>query len=92
LPDVPTLSESGLTGFDVSTWFGLMAPAGTPKPIIDKIQKEVAAILKIPEVREQLLGSGAEPEGGTTEQMRQQINAEVKKFSALAKKINLQLD
>jgi tripartite-type tricarboxylate transporter receptor subunit TctC len=92
LPDVPTLSESGLTGFDVSTWFGFMAPAGTPKPIIDKIQKEVAAILKIPEVREQLLGSGAEPEGGTTEQMRQQINAEVKKFSALAKKINLQLD
>lgn len=92
LPDVPTLSESGLTGFNVATWFGLMAPAGTPKEILAQLQKETARMLAIPEMREQLLKSGAEPVGSTSEQMAQQIHGEVQRFSALAKKVNLELE
>ena len=92
LPEVPTLAESGLKGFDISTWFGLMAPAGTPADIISKIQKEVSEILKNPEIQSTLLASGAEPVGGDQQQMAQQIKSEVIQFSALAKKINLVVD
>jgi tripartite-type tricarboxylate transporter receptor subunit TctC len=92
LPDVPTLSESGLTGFDIATWFGLMAPAGTPPQVVAKIQKEVAAMLATPEMRSQLATAGAEPVGSTSQQMAQQIHGEVQRFSALAKKINLDVE
>jgi tripartite-type tricarboxylate transporter receptor subunit TctC len=92
LPDVPTLAESGLTGFDIATWFGLMAPAGTPAEIVAKLQKEIAGMLATPEMRSQLTAAGAEPVGSTSQQMAQQIHAEVQRFSALAKKINLDVD
>jgi tripartite-type tricarboxylate transporter receptor subunit TctC len=92
LPDVPTLDESGLKGFDITTWFGLMAPAGTPRDIVAKISKETIQILNTPEVREQLLAAGAEPVGSTPEQMAQQIKAEVQQFTALAAKAQLELE
>lgn len=92
LPDVPTLSESGLTGFDIATWFGLMAPAGTSKDVVAQLQKETARMLALPEMREQLTKAGAEPVGSTSEQMAQQIHGEVQRFSALAKKVNLELE
>lgn len=92
LPDIPTLAESGLTGFEVSTWFGLMAPAGTPPDIVARINKGVVGLLAIPEIRDSLLASGAEPVGSGVEQMAQQIRNEVQKFTALAAKTNLELD
>lgn len=92
LPDVPTLAESGLTGFDIATWFGLMAPAGTPADVVVKLQKELATMLTTPEMRKQLLDAGAEPVIGTTAQMAQQIQSEVARFSALARKINLNVE
>ena len=92
LPDVPTLSESGLTGFDIATWFGLMAPAGTSPEIIAKLQKEVAVMLATPEMRAQLSAVGAEPVGGTSQQMGQQIKDEVQRFAALAQKVQLELE
>lgn len=92
LPDVPTLAESGLTGFDVATWFGLMAPAGTPREIVAQLQKETTRMLALPDMREQLLKAGAEPVGSTSEAMGQQIHGEVQRFSALARKVNLELE
>lgn len=92
LPDIPTLSESGLAGFEVSTWFGLMAPAGTPPDIVARINKGVVGLLAIPEIRDALLASGAEPVGSTVDQMAQQIKNEVQKFTALAAKAHLELD
>ncbi|MDQ2779084.1 MAG: tripartite tricarboxylate transporter substrate binding protein [Pseudomonadota bacterium] len=92
LPDVPTLSEAGLTGFDIASWFGLMAPAGTPKAIVDKLQAEVVRMLADPKVRSQLALMGAEPVGNTPEQMSAQTDAEVQRFGALARKAKLQLD
>jgi tripartite-type tricarboxylate transporter receptor subunit TctC len=92
LPDVPTLAESGLTGFDISTWFGLMAPAGTSADIVAKIQTEVARMLTTPEMRQQFTSAGAEPAGSTPQQMAQQIHTEVQKFTALAQKTKLELE
>jgi len=92
LPDVPTLSESGLAGFDIATWFGLLAPAGTPKAVIDRIHADATRILATPEMKKQLLDMGAEPVGNTPEQMAAQIKAEIAKFGALAAKAKLSLD
>ncbi|MBL0088102.1 MAG: tripartite tricarboxylate transporter substrate binding protein [Ideonella sp.] len=92
LPDVPTLDEAGLKGFEVSSWFGLMAPSGTPPDIIQKTYLEVAKMLGTPEARQQLEQMGAEAVGNTPDQLRQQIASEITRFAALAKKANLQLD
>jgi len=92
LPEVPTLSEAGLTGFDIATWFGLMAPAGTPKAVIDKVYADSARILATPEMKKQWLEMGAEPVGNTPEQMNAQIKAEMGKFATLAAKAKLSLD
>lgn len=61
LPDVPTVAESGLSGFEVFSWFGLVAPAKTPAPILAKLEKDVAAILKMPDMERRLAEVGAEP-------------------------------
>ena len=92
LPEVPTLAEAGLEGFDIASWFGLMAPAGTPGDIVTRLQAEIAKMLATPEMRAQLGPMGAEPVGNTPEQMKQQVDAEVKRFGDLAKKARLQLD
>jgi tripartite-type tricarboxylate transporter receptor subunit TctC len=92
LPEVPTLAEAGLTGFDIASWFGLMAPAGTPADIVQRAQTEVVAMLATPDTRAQLEAMGADPVGNTPERMKQQIDAEVKRFGDLAKKAKLQLD
>jgi tripartite-type tricarboxylate transporter receptor subunit TctC len=92
LPDVPTLDEAGLEGFDVSSWFGLMAPAGSPPDVRQKTYAEVARMLGTPEVRQQLARMGAEPIGNTPDQLRQQIAGEISRLAALAQKARLQLD
>lgn len=92
LPDVPTLDESGLPGFDIGSWFGFLVPTGTPTEIIDKIHGDSATILADPAVRKQLLAMGAEPVGNTPQQMTEQIAQELLKFKALAQKANLSVD
>ncbi len=92
LPDVPTLDEAGLKGFDIASWFGLMAPAGTPPDVIAKVHGEVVRQLALPDVRARLAQMGAEPVGNTPEQLAQQINGEVERFALLARKARLQLD
>jgi tripartite-type tricarboxylate transporter receptor subunit TctC len=89
LPDIPTLSETVLPGFDVGTWFGIVAPAGTPAPIVEKIYREIDRMVKAPEVRQQLVEIGAEPIGSTPTQMGTQIKAELSSYESLAKQIKL---
>ena len=89
LPDVPTLSETILPGFDVGTWFGILAPTGTPPAIIEKIRAEIEQMVKSPEIRKQFLEIGAEPVGNTPAQMAAQIKAELTAYEALAKQIKL---
>jgi len=92
LPDVPTLDEAGLKGFDVGTWFGLMAPAGTPAPIVARLNKEVAAALADPAVRKLLLEQGIEPLASTPGEMKARIDKELTAFGALAKRAKLSVE
>jgi tripartite-type tricarboxylate transporter receptor subunit TctC len=79
-PEIPTMDESGVPGYEVSAWFGLLAPAGTPKPVVDALYANIAAILKQPEVVKQLFDLGAEPGGNTPEAYARQIAADVEKW------------
>ncbi|WP_423194764.1 tripartite tricarboxylate transporter substrate binding protein [Cupriavidus sp. H18C2] len=89
MPELPTLSETVLPGFDVGTWFGIVAPSGTPAPIVDKIQGEIRRMVAAPEVRRQLHDIGAEPVGSTPAQMGAQIKAELQAYETLAKQVKL---
>lgn len=79
-PEIPTMAESGVPGYEVSAWFGLLAPAGTPKPVIDALYANIADILKQPEVVKQLFDLGAEPGGNTPEAYARQIATDVEKW------------
>ncbi len=92
LPDVPTIAESGYPGFEATTWSGLVAPAGTPRPIINKLNAEVAKALKDPEMLAKLAADGSEPIGGTPEQFATFLKAEHAKWGAVIKEAGIKLD
>ena len=92
LPDVPSLSESVLPGFDVGTWFGILAPAATPPDILAKLNAEIVRIVNAPDVRKLLLDMGSEPVGNTQAQMAAQIKSELDTFEALTKQIKLTVE
>ncbi|TNF54387.1 MAG: tripartite tricarboxylate transporter substrate binding protein [Burkholderiales bacterium] len=81
LPDVPTVAEQGVAGYDVSSWAGLMAPAGTPRPIVDRLNAEVQKVLQLPAVRTRLEDMGGEVRGSTPEEMRAMVAAQTEKWT-----------
>ena len=85
LPDVPTVAEAGVPGYSSSAWFGLVAPAATPKDVINKISTETARILQLPDVKPRLAEQGAEPIGSTPEQFGAHIKAEITKWAKVIK-------
>ncbi|OWQ92288.1 MFS transporter [Roseateles aquatilis] len=92
LPDVPTLEESGLKGFDIGTWFGVLAPAGTPKDIVAKLGVEMRKVIESPDFRKRMEDIGAEPTGGSSEQLARQIRDETVKFGKLVKAANVVIE
>ena len=85
LPDVPTMAESGVPGFDVSTWFGVFAPAGTPAPIVARLNESFTTALRTPEMRERLARMGAEPAPMSSEQFAQLVRSELAKYEKVVK-------
>jgi tripartite-type tricarboxylate transporter receptor subunit TctC len=85
LPEVPTLLESGVRGVELSSWIGLMAPAGTPRPIIDRLHAEMVKIVATPDVKERLAGMNYEPVGDTPEQFAAAIAAETTRWAKIVK-------
>jgi tripartite-type tricarboxylate transporter receptor subunit TctC len=86
LPNVPTMEEAaGLKGFDATAWFGLLAPAGTPREIVNKVQQDVAKVLALPEMREKFAAQGAVPVGNTPEQFAAYIRSEIEKWTRVVK-------
>ena len=81
VPDLPTMAEAGLPGFDISTWYGLFAPAGTPPAIVAKWNADVTKILNAPDVRAKFVADGAEPAPNTPEQFAQFIARELAKYA-----------
>jgi tripartite-type tricarboxylate transporter receptor subunit TctC len=92
LPDVPTVAESGLAGYAMTTWYGLIAPSGVSRDVVEKLNTEINRILKLPDVRERFATLGADPVGGTAEQFGSYIKSEVAKFARLAKERHLTLE
>ena len=92
LPDVPTLDEAGLKGFDLGTWFGLLAPAGTPKDVVARLNAEIVKIVNAPDFRKKMDDIGAEPAGNTPEQMARQIKDDTERFAKLVKDAKVSID
>jgi tripartite-type tricarboxylate transporter receptor subunit TctC len=90
-PDIPTVAEAGVPGYTSSAWFGLVAPAATPKDAVSKLSAETARILQLPDVKSRLSELGAEPIGSTPEQFSAHIKAEIEKWAKVIKEANVEL-
>ena len=88
-PDVPTVAESGLPGFETGTWYGIAAPAGTPPDIVDKLQREIVRILALPEITEKFVQQGLYPVGNTPAEFARYIEAERTKAGRIVKAANI---
>ena len=92
LPDVPTIAESTVPGFSAAIRYGIAAPAGTPKPIVERLSKELRTALAASDVRERMLGEGVDPAGSTPEEYAADIDSEETKWSALVKSLGLKIE
>jgi tripartite-type tricarboxylate transporter receptor subunit TctC len=90
MPEIPTIAESGLPGYELTTWYGIMFPAGTPNEIVTRMNAELNRVIKLPEVRERLAAVGAEPLGGSPEDYAAVIKVDVAKFAKVVKDAKIQ--
>lgn len=84
-PDVPTLAEVGVPGINITGWYAVLAPAGTPAPVVDRLSREIATVLKEPELKANLASNGYEPVGSTPDALRSHIDAEITRWSKVVK-------
>jgi tripartite-type tricarboxylate transporter receptor subunit TctC len=91
-PELPTLAEAGLPDFEVTSWYGLVAPAGTPSAIVERLNSEIAKALASPDVREKLTGLGAEPVGNSPAEFAAMQKSEAARWAKLAKEAHLRAD
>jgi tripartite-type tricarboxylate transporter receptor subunit TctC len=89
LPEVPTIAEAGLPGYESTQWFGILAPAATPRPIIDRLNQEIVRIMQAPAMKERLSGEGMEVVAGTPEQFGAHIKAETEKWAKVIKAMGI---
>lgn len=92
LPEVPTLEESGLEGFDMGTWSGVLAPAATPRDIVARLNAELVKIIHSSEFRKKMEDIGADPVGNTPAQMAAQIKDDTERFARLVKEAKVTLE
>lgn len=92
LGHVPTFNESGLSGFDVSSWVGILAPVKTPRPVVERLQKEIAAALRAQQVRDRYAALGIEPVGNAPGEFTEQIRADLARWEKVVKAANLRVE
>jgi tripartite-type tricarboxylate transporter receptor subunit TctC len=92
VPELPTIAESGLPGFDISTWFGIFVPAGTSRPVVERLHAEFSRALAAPDVRERMLLLGAEPVGNTPEEFAAYVKSEAAKYAKLVRASGAKVD
>ena len=92
LPDVPTVAESGYQGFEATLWLGVSAPTGTPKPIVDRLESDLRAIVEMPDFREALGRNGADPLATTSAEFAKMIGSDIARYSKAVKAANIKLD
>lgn len=91
-PDVPTIAESGVPGYDFTSWNGVHVPAGTPKAIISKVQAELVKVVAMPDVKERMFGLGMEVAGSTPEQLGELVNSDIAKWAKVIKEAGVRVD
>jgi tripartite-type tricarboxylate transporter receptor subunit TctC len=91
-PDLPTIAEQGFPGFDATSWYALVAPAGTPPAVIERLHAEIVRVLAEPDVREKIAGLGAEPVGNSPEEFAAMQRAEAARWTRVAKEANIHAD
>ena len=92
LPEVPTFIESGLDGFVVDSWVGILAPAKTPRPVVERLQKEIAAVLREPETRERYATLGIEPVGNSPDEFAGQIRADLARWEKVVRQAGIRIE
>jgi tripartite-type tricarboxylate transporter receptor subunit TctC len=92
VPDLPTVAEGGLPGFETVAWFGLFAPSGTPPEIVARIRDEVAKIVQQPDIRERIVTLGGEPVGNTPAEFAAIVRGDIAKWKGVAKAANIVAD
>jgi tripartite-type tricarboxylate transporter receptor subunit TctC len=92
LPEVPTLAEAGVPGAESGSWIALLAPAGTPQAVIDKVAADVKEAVAIPEVRERLIGQGAVPQASTPKELQALIDADLRRYGRIIREQNLKAE
>ena len=92
LPDVATIAESGVPGFDVSPWFGVLAPARTPSAIVNRLHQEMVTTLRVPSLRERLVRDGVDPVGNSPQEFAAFIRSEMAKWGKVVKAAGMKLD
>ena len=92
LPDVPTVAESGYPGFEATLWLGVSAPAGTPKPVVERLESELRAIVAMPDFRDALSRNGADPLPGTSAEFAKMISDDLVRYAKAVKTANIKLD
>ena len=92
LPDVPTIAESGVSGYDLTSWVGFLAPAATPRAVITRIHATVLESLRTPAVKDVLLKSGAEPLGNTPEEFAEALRRELPKWNKVIKAAGIKVE
>jgi tripartite-type tricarboxylate transporter receptor subunit TctC len=91
-PDVPTLQEAGVPGYELSVWFGILAPAGTPRDIVQRLNTEIVRILNSPEVKDRILKQGVEVQTSTPEQFDAFVKSEVARWANVIKDAGIKAD
>lgn len=92
LPDIPTIAESGVPGYEVIQWYGLLVPAATPREIVNKLQAETARVLSSPEVKERFSAEGADPVGNRPDEFAAYIRSEIDKWGKVVKSAGIKLE
>ena len=92
IPDVPTIAESGLPGFEVIGWWGMLAPSKTPRAVVMLLNREVRAVLEVPDVRRSLMDQGMDPAGSSPEEFGVLIRADMEKWGDVGKRLGVKLD
>jgi tripartite-type tricarboxylate transporter receptor subunit TctC len=88
-PEIPTVAEQGLAGYQASLWYQMLAPAQTPAPVLNRLHAEITSVLKLPDFIEQLAAQGGEPLGSTPQQARRFTQAEIERWTNLIRKTNI---